>query len=176
MGLLPWAVYALGQWIWPPLAAPLAAVVFALVAWRAKIRWNALDAGVFAYFVILTIINLAGGQDLLPPRAKFALCPAVLAVAALLSVLLRRPFTLPYARQYAPAQVQARPAFFLSNQLITLIWVAGFASAAAIIGFGPSNGTASQPAIILITVLGITAAASAVLGIYFHFRESRLIT
>ncbi|MGC3944535.1 MAG: hypothetical protein QM762_08455 [Chryseolinea sp.] len=40
----------------------------------------------------------------------------------LLSLLLRRPFTLPYARQQAPREVWTLPRFLRMNMVISGVW------------------------------------------------------
>jgi hypothetical protein len=175
-GILPWVVFGVAQEWCPPLAGPLALAVFALAYWRTRLTLPALDAGIAAYFLIYSLISLTGLEQKMPPRILFALCPAVLAITAALSVAVGQPFTLAYARQYAPEHIQGRPSFFLANQIITLLWVAGFATAAITIGSLRAEWNAAQAAIILISALGAAMVASAATGFWFHTRESRVTT
>ena len=173
MGILPWIVYGVGRAWWPVVAAPLVLAVTLPAARWAKIQWSALDIGVMAYFLLLCAISIVGWDQNLTSSQRFALCPAVLAVAAALSVATGRPFTLAYARCYAPAYIQERPGFFWSNQLISLLWAAGFSCAAVLIGFSGHDEAPMRATVTLIEVLGATAAGSAVIGFWFHRRESR---
>jgi hypothetical protein len=176
VGILPWVAFGVAHAWWPPLAAPLALAVIVFSYSRTRSALPPLDAGIAVYFLIYSVISLTGLEPRLPPRILFALCPSVLALTAALSVALGQPFTLAYARVYAPSHVIARPAFFLANQIISLLWVAGFATAAVAIGTMPGVWKPAQAALIFIGVMGATTAASVVIGICFHVRESRVAT
>jgi hypothetical protein len=174
MGVLPWAAFGVTQEFSPLLAAPLALTVFVLLYWRRRLTLPPLDAGIGAYFLIYSIISLTGLAQILPPRILFALCPAVLGATAILSLLLGQPFTLAYASRYAPEHIRRRPSFFMGNQIITLLWAVGFAMAAIEISVMHGEWKPAQAGLILISVLGATAAISAVIGWWFHIRESRI--
>jgi carotenoid cleavage dioxygenase len=176
VGLLPWLVFGVAQeWsvIWP---APLALAVFILLYWPVRQALPPLDAGVAVYFLIYSIICLAGLQNKMPPQFLFALCPAVLAITAAFSVLLGRPFTLAYAFPYTPEHIRVRRAFFFGNQVISLFWAVGFTVAAVAICTLPAEWKPAQAGLTLISVLGATAAVSAAIGLWFHLRQSRIAT
>ena len=172
-GILPWLAYALGLQLLPLAAPALALATALLLAWRARTALNALDAGILVYFLLLTgLVFSAAGRNL-SPQTHFAICPAVLAVAAAASVALRRPFTFAYAYPYAPKNIRDQPAFFFANQCISLLWMTGFAAAALIILLVPGEWSLSRGAVILAASLAAAAGASVLVGGWFHFRLSR---
>jgi len=166
-------VYSFGRMEWTQWAAPVALAVTLLAARWARIHWNPLDIGIMAYFLILSVLSLTGAEEHLPARTKFALCPAVLAVAAAASVMWQRPFTLAYAWPYAPPLIRVRPAFFRANQIMSLLWVAGFAIAATLINFWQTDWSPARAAIILVSTLGMTAVGTGAIALWFHLRETR---
>lgn len=172
--ILPWLVFGVVQQ-WSALwAAPLALTFFVLLYWRARLALPPLDAGIALYFLLYSIIGFTGLTQKLPPPVLFALCPAILALTAILSIVTGRPFTLAYARRYAPEHIRERHSFFQANQIITLLWVGGFATAALAIGTLPAQGNPTRAALILISVMGATVAASIIVGRWLHVRLSRV--
>jgi len=175
-GLLPWMVYALALKFWPAAAATLALATTVGSAWRIRAGLNPLDFGIIAYFSLLSVLDWSGMGHTLSPRALFALCPLLLGAAAAVSVALRRPFTLAYAYPHAPKHRRDRPAFFFANQLISLLWVAGFAGGAATIFLLPGEWSMARGGMILSTALAASALASVLVGGWFHFHQSGLTT
>jgi len=176
MGLLPWVAFGLMQKWCAPLAAPLALTVFILLYWPTRRTWPPLDIGMAAYFLIYSIISLTGLEARLAPSLLFALCPTVLAITAALSVVLGRPFTLAYARRYAPEHIRIRPAFYQANQILSLLWAGGFATAAVILGAWSVAWNPARAAFTLIAVMAATVAASVVIGSWLHVRVSQSAT
>ena len=175
-GVLPWVAFGVTQ-EWSVLwAAPMALTVFVLLYWRVRLALPPLDAGIALYFLLYSIIAFTGLAQKMPPQLLLALCPAVLAMTAILSVILGRPFTLAYAQRYAPEHIRERHSFFQANQIITLLWVVGFATVAVAIGTLPAGWQPAHAAIIFITVMGSTVAASIIIGRWLHVRESRVAT
>ncbi len=173
IGLVPWVAFGLMHEWCAPLAAPLALTVFILLNWRTRWTWPPLDFGMAAYFLIYSVISLTGLDTRLAPRLLFALCPAILAMTAALSVALGQPFTLAYARRYAPEHIRIRPAFYQANQILSLLWAGGFATAAIALVTWSAAWNPARAAIILFSVMGATVVASVVLGRWLHVRVSR---
>lgn len=175
-GILPWVAFGVTQeWslLW---AAPLALTVFVLLYWRVRLALPPLDAGIALYFLLYSIIAFTGLAQKMPAQLLLALCPAVLAMTAILSVVLGRPFTLAYAQRYAPEHIRERHSFFRANQIITLLWVVGFATVAIAISTLPMGWKPAHAAIIFIAVMGATVAASIIIGRWLHMREIRIET
>jgi hypothetical protein len=174
MGVLPWLVFGATQPWFPLWAAPLALAVFVLLHWRMRPALPPLDAGIALYFLLYGIIGFTGLAQKLSPQVLYALCPAVLAMTAIWSLFLGRPFTLAYACRYAPEHIRERHSFFQANQILTLLWVVGFATAAIAISILPAQGKPAQAALIFISVMGTTVAASIIAGCWLHVRLSRV--
>jgi len=173
MGILPWLAFGVMQEWYAPLAAPLALTVLILLNWRTWQVMPPLDLGMAAYFLIYSILSLTGLGQKLAPQLLFALCPAILAVTAALSVTMGRPFTLAYAHRYAPEHIRIRPTFFQANQILTLLWAAGFASAAVAICTFSAVWNPARATLILMSVMAATIAASVVIGRWLHLRISQ---
>jgi len=173
VGLAPWLVFALGLKFLPLAAPVLALATGLLLAWPTRTSLNPLDIGVLVYFLFLTVLAFTAMGQNLSPSVHFALCPAVLAVAAAVSVACRRPFTFAYARPYAPKHLCDQPAFFRANQWISIFWTMGFAAAAAGILLLPGKWSAAKGGLILSAALTAATGASILVGSWFHFRESR---
>lgn len=91
-----------------------------------KKRIKILEAGTFLLFGGLAAIALVLRPDWPVMGVRLAV-DSGLFVIVLLSALLRRPFTLQYAREQVPAEVWASPQFLRTNTVITLAWAAAFA-------------------------------------------------
>jgi len=172
-GLAPWLVFAVGLKYLPTAAPALALATGLILAWLTRAALNPLDLGILAYFLLLTGLAFSAFGQNLSPATQFALCPAVLAVAAAASVALGRPFTFAYAYPYTPERHRVRPAFRLAHQWISLLWMAGFAGAALTIVLLPGAWSLSRGIVILASALIGTAAGTALIGVWFHCRAAR---
>jgi hypothetical protein len=174
MGILlsfaPFIVFAvLNGWLGAPLGLAAAAVVSAVLILRQWLKGRPpklLEAGSFILFASLAIYAVAGG----PTGSLFVmrLCvDAGLFLIVLVSIALRRPFTLQYAREQVPQQYWNQPAFLRANYAITAAWAAAFAvmvAADLVLAFMPS----------LPSGIGIAATVIALGGaILFTARRSR---
>lgn len=129
-GFAPWIVYSVVSvigWQWGALAA-LAVSVASLIADRRKgfaLDAQILDLGSLGYFAVLATIAFA---DPTSPLHNFdgPLSSAWLALIAITSLLIRRPFTLGIARRRVTPEIAANPAFARLNMVITSFWVGGF--------------------------------------------------
>jgi len=149
-------------------------MVFILLYWRTRLALPPLDAGIALYFLLYSVIGFTGLAQKLPPPVLFALCPAVLAMTSILSVVTGRPFTLAYAHRYAPEHIRERHSFFQANQIITLLWFIGFTTAAIAISTLPAQGKPAQAALIFISVMGVTVTVSIIVGRWLHVRLVRV--
>lgn len=118
-GAAPWAAW----WSLAPLDDPRARALGALAAWwitqaLEKLELKAVDA-VFAVFFTLQLLH--------PVPAWGLELNALLLVMAAGSLLLRRPFTLGYAREETDPGVWTHPEFLRANYIIAMVWTLAFA-------------------------------------------------
>jgi hypothetical protein len=89
------------------------------------------------------------------PEVRLAVDAGLLAIV-LLSMASRQPFTLQYAREQVPAEVQGSPHFLAANMVITAVWALAFALMA-----GADLIMARAPQVPLPVGIAITVAALA---------------
>jgi hypothetical protein len=133
LGFTPWILFAVisgpSTWTWASLAALIAALIIAIPDARHTRGVGVLDAAAIGFFAVLTVLALVLGRSALQPledRAQL-LSSAVLAMVALGSVVVGKPFTVHYARQSAPPDVWSSPTFRRINVVLSLLWAAVFA-------------------------------------------------
>jgi hypothetical protein len=174
-GLAPWLVFALCLQFLPQAAPALALATGLLLWWWSKASLNPLDRGILVYFLFLTVLAFSSRDQDFSPAAHFALCPALLAVAAAASVVLRRPFTFLYACPYTPAHLRERPAFLAAHRWISLLWAVGFAGAALVVLLLPGKWSLLRGLLILSASLGGAVAGTVLIGGWFHYRSCRML-
>ena len=125
----PWLAYALAAAIgdWRTGAAAGVATGVVLIATRRA--EHGVDLLTTVTVVFLGVIGvLAVWRPRSPLRGYMAaLSLGTLALAAGLSLWLRRPFTLSIARRTTPEALWAHPVFIRTNEVITAVWAASFA-------------------------------------------------
>ncbi|MGH3376278.1 MAG: hypothetical protein ACRDP6_16205 [Actinoallomurus sp.] len=156
---LPWIVYAVvpsGSWQWGALAAFVVAV-FLIVQQRLAGRPAdavIIEMGSAVFFAALAVVAFADPHSGLHPYSA-GLANGMLALVALISLAVRKPFTLGIAKQSAPREYWDQPAFLLVNMIITSVWAASFvvtATAAALIAHA---GDGHKTAIMITQIAGI---------------------
>jgi hypothetical protein len=121
--------------------AVLELVLGILVGARAKL----LDIAAIVFFVGLLIAGArvhAGGQAWLD-RWSGELSNVMLVLVALISIAVRSPFTIQYAREMTPRETWHLPLFIHINYVITWVWTGVFALTALIGWYG--DGPLNQP-------------------------------
>lgn len=137
-GFAPWIVYAVLSavgWQWGALAA-LAVGIASLVTDRRKgITLDAqfLDIASIVFFAGLAALAFSDPGSPLQ-HYDGALSSAWLALIAIISLAIHRPFTEGIARRRVSAEVAANPRFQHVNMVITSFWTGGFV-------FGAVTGT-----------------------------------
>ncbi|WP_405161976.1 hypothetical protein OG203_37585 [Nocardia sp. NBC_01499] len=126
----PWIVYAVipsAHWQWAALIALLISAVEVTRQLRAGRTVDALiiDLGTLVFFAALTVLAFANPDTALHPYSP-ALSSGVLALIALLSLALRKPFTLGIAKQTTPQELWHNPVFLRTNYILTSVWAASF--------------------------------------------------
>jgi Acyl-CoA thioester hydrolase/BAAT N-terminal region len=130
IGFLPWIVY----WILvgnvsftTSILVTLGVAVAVNAATYARTRsFKLFEAGAIAIFVALLIVSLVGEESFLE-RWIQPLSNLGILVLALATVAVGRPFTLEYARESVPREVQATAGFDYVNRLLTWVWIGAFA-------------------------------------------------
>ncbi len=133
--LLPWFVLSVVTRHVPPQWGAVLWIAFiALGALRSRMAKRPLNPLPFA--AIVTILGLtANGYLRFSTWASengSALCYAAFAVTALVTVLLRAPFSVAYAKAMVPAALWSHPIFLRVNNNVSLVWTLVFALNAVI--------------------------------------------
>ncbi|GGN38898.1 hypothetical protein GCM10012285_15470 [Streptomyces kronopolitis] len=129
-GFIPWLVFAgvsSAGWQWGALAA-LATAVVLLLADRAaglSLEHRLLEYGTIAFFAALGTLAFAQPDSALKSYGS-ALSMGWLALIAWVSIAVRRPFTLGFARRMAPPEVWDSPLFRRINVVLTAAWASSF--------------------------------------------------
>lgn len=140
IGLLPWLAWGLLPYIWPALpsamlAFALAAGIVALTWWRGErpkiLEWS--DAALFAVILGIAALGIASINNWFEDHADLV-SNGGLAVMAVMSLLVRRPFTAPYTEERLPG-LDERLAARL-DVVSTAAWAVGLAAAAAVTWYG----------------------------------------
>lgn len=84
-----------------------------------------LELGTMVLFAGLALYTAATAHPWTIPGVRLFVDAGLLAIV-MLSLAIGQPFTLQYARETAPAEVWAEPAFMAVNRRITLAWAAAF--------------------------------------------------
>ena len=129
-GFLPWIVYWILVGNVPFTTSVLVALGVAVAvttATYARTRSVKLfEAGAIVIFVALLVITLAGEESFLE-RWIQPISNLGILVLALATVVVGRPFTLEYARESTPPEVQGTAGFLYVNRVLTWVWIAAFA-------------------------------------------------
>jgi hypothetical protein len=136
-GLAPWIVMSVTSGILPfevAVGLSLAAAAAILVAnTLTDGSQKALEYSDTAYFLILGIVGLFANDDVQDWLRLWAaeLSNIALVVIVVGTIVARRPFTLPYARERVPREIWSTPRFIRTNYVISWAWAAAFLVAAA---------------------------------------------
>lgn len=114
-----------------PAGLAAGAAVSALLLMRDALsstrRVKVLEIGTFVLFGGLTLFAWMPGAAQWSIAAVRLRVDAGLLLIVLVSMLIKRPFTLQYAREQVPAELWNSPAFVQTNYAITGAWAAAFA-------------------------------------------------
>jgi hypothetical protein len=157
LGFAPFVAFAvLSRFVAPGVSLWAGAAVSAALIVRQKMRGGSmkiLEIGTLVLFVLLGIYASVriSGWDI--PIVRVVVDGGLLLII-LLSMLVRRPFTLQYAREQVPAAAQNSPTFIKTNYIITAVWA--FAMAILVIADLAMHFVGSLP--VRFEVLAILAA------------------
>jgi hypothetical protein len=129
IGFLPWIVY----WVLSghnnfqvAAAASAAAVIFLNFRHVRKQTIKILDIGTLLFFVFLTVVAFTSEAHWIDTHAS-PLSNAALFLIVLVSILIRKPFTLQYAREQVDPKFWNSPGFYATNLVISWVWCVTFA-------------------------------------------------
>ena len=129
-GFAPWLCYALLNAFDWRLGLSVAAVAsWLLLAGQLRARdLDLLGAATGVFFTVMAVIALADPTSGLNGWTT-ALSSGTLAVTALASLAVRRPFTLSIARKQVPRELWHAPRFIHVNIVLTTAWAIAFVAA-----------------------------------------------
>lgn len=129
MGFLPWIVF----WVLSgrsnfqvAAAASAVAVIFLNVREIRKHVIKILDIGTLLFFVFLAVTAFTSEARWIDTHST-PLSNVALFLIALVSILIRKPFTLQYARDQIDPKFWDSSAFYSTNLIITWVWCISFA-------------------------------------------------
>jgi len=129
IGFLPWIVF----WVLSgrnnfqvAAAASAAAVIFLNFGDIRKRIIKILDLGTLLFFLFLTVVAFASKVQWIDTHAS-PLSNAALFLITLVSILIRKPFTLQYAREQVDPNLWNSPVFYSTNLVISWVWCVTFA-------------------------------------------------
>ncbi|WP_433663127.1 hypothetical protein ACQPW1_13925 [Nocardia sp. CA-128927] len=133
----PWIVYAVipsAHWQWAALIALVLSIVEVTSQLRAGRTLDGLmiELGSLVFFAALTVLAFADPNTALHPYSP-ALSSGVLALIALVSLAVRKPFTLGIAKQSTPKELWDNPVFVRTAYVLTAVWAASFVIGCAVL-------------------------------------------
>jgi hypothetical protein len=117
----------------PLIALAGATVVSAILIGRLVARGGSLkilEAGSLVLFGVLTLYTLVAQPDWSIAGVRLAV-DGGLTLVVLVSIAVRRPFTLQYAKEQVPSQYWSSPIFLRTNDIISAVWFGTFLLSAA---------------------------------------------
>lgn len=101
---------------------------------RRGIAIHALDVFGAAFFAVLAAVGLVASAQVIGWMELWAgeLTNIALALFVVTTIVIRRPFTLPYAKEQAPEEYWDSPLFIRINYVISAVWAGAFTFAAVV--------------------------------------------
>ena len=131
----PWIAYPVASALFGWQAGAAVALGVCVVGLFRDGRSAATDTfrmAALVFFAGLSVVAYADPATVLHQYVP-ALIPATLAVAAAVSIVVARPFTVTFAKRVAPPEFWDTPLFVHINVVLTGVWATSFAITAAII-------------------------------------------
>lgn len=141
-GIAPWALLSIlsapGRFEIAVASALALSVLILLVGLARGIKIHLLEVFGAVFFAALAIVGLFATNSVLRFLEVWAgeLTNISLALFAWFTVLIRRPFTMAYAKDTTPQEYWDSPLFKRINNVITAVWASAFTFAAAAGFFG----------------------------------------
>lgn len=127
MGFLPWILFACFSGAGENgvvMGTFVATASIAICDWRELKDKNVLSWGTLAFFVFMLITGVFMHHPWVLANAYW-FSTLVLAVIMMITIVMRRPFTMVYARRSCPKEYWDSPLFYEVNQIIAAVWVVG---------------------------------------------------
>jgi uncharacterized membrane protein len=174
-GFAPLIVYAIfaGGTVEQTKLALLAALVAAVVAGYYDLQKGMVMAWANLAIFGLPLVALGLFGQVWIISWMNVLVYAGLAAVAFGSVLARRPFTLQYAREMVPREIQEHPEFLRVNRFMTGVWGTVFAinlGLSALAGMGPPG---YKDSLVLLTFIVLAAGIAFTLWYPSHVRKRK---
>jgi hypothetical protein len=128
LAFLPFFVFVVVERIW---GVATGLVVATLISAGLLIRDALLRNGTVKVLEGLAIYTLLAGPTWSIPAVRLRVDAGLLLVV-LVSMAIRQPFTLQYARETVPPELWESPQFVRTNYIITAVWAAAFAVMVAV--------------------------------------------
>jgi hypothetical protein len=141
-GIAPWVLFSVlsspGRFEVAVCSALGLSVLTLWLTSRRGIGVYALDVLGVAFFAILAVVGLVATEGMITFLELWSgeMTNIVLAVFVIATIIVRRPFTLPYAKKQAPEEYWSTPLFQKINYMISGVWAAAFTFSAAVGLFG----------------------------------------
>jgi hypothetical protein len=149
MGFAPWIIFSViegpDRFAAAAGAALGAALLILVLGAAAGSKGKLLDLAAVAFFAVLVGLELVVGPSTQTWLERWSgeISNVMIVLVALGSVVLRRPFTLQYAREMTDRENWDSPLFVHINYVLTWVWIGSFVITAAVGWYG--DGPLHQP-------------------------------
>jgi hypothetical protein len=137
-GIAPWVLVSIvsgpGRFEEAASAALGLTLLTLWVGWRRGVPVHTLEVFGAVFFAVLAVMGLVASDDVIGWLETWAgeLSNIALACFAIVTLLIRRPFTMAYARDTTPSEHWDTPLFRTINYAISGVWAAAFAFSAVV--------------------------------------------
>ncbi len=141
-GIAPWILMAVvsgpGRFEEAASAALGLALLTLWVGSRRGVPVHLLEAFTVVYFGVLAVLGLVAPEPTIDWLEMWAgeLSNIALATFAVVTLLIRKPFTLAYAKDTTPREYWNSPLFLRINYVISAVWAGAFLVSAIVGGYG----------------------------------------
>lgn len=149
-GIAPWVLLSVvagpGRFEEAAAAALGLTLLTLWVGWRRGVPIHALEVFGAAFFVVLAVLGLVAPDHVISWLEVWAgeLSNIALAVFAVVSVVIGKPFTIAYAKDTTPEEHWDSPLFRRVNFAISSVWAAAFAVSAVLGALGDTVLTGQE--------------------------------
>jgi hypothetical protein len=141
-GIAPWVLMGVvsgpGRFEEAASAALGLALLTLWVGARRGVPVHLLEAFTVVYFGVLAVLGLVASESTIEWLQLWAgeLSSIALATFALVTLVIRKPFTLAYAKDTTPREYWDAPLFLRINYMISAVWAGAFVIAAVVGAYG----------------------------------------